>query len=186
MATGTLYAQVPNPGTATVADVDPDSDGKYVLICDVNGVAYLVDMLSEQVVGTMLYTYSGSSSRFPEISLDGNTVYVPGSSTTAPKLWGTTTGTYVTPADSRWPTLENGITFATDSKFAVTSPSLTSDEVDLWNIATRSHVITVTVPGSANETIESLGPGASELLLTGSLDTTTGTFSKLDIWSLPR
>jgi hypothetical protein len=31
----------------------------------------------------------------------------------------------------------------------------------------------------------SVGPGGSELLSTGSLDVSTGTFSKLDIWSIP-
>jgi serine/threonine protein kinase len=185
MATGKLYAQVPNPGTATVADVAVDGDGKYILISDTNDVSYLVDMLSKRVVASFHYTYSGSSTFFPYVSLDGNTVYVPGGSTAAAKLWDTTTGTYVTPTDSRWPTTDNGITLSIDSKFALTSPTIASEVVDIWNIATRSHVITVTVPGSANEAVESLGPGASELLSTGSLDTTTGTFRKLDIWSLP-
>ena len=185
MATGKLYAQVPNPGTAAVADVYPDGDGKYILISDTNDVSYLVDMLSKQVVATFHYTYSSSTTRFPQISLDGNTVYVPGDSTAAAKLWDRATGAYVTPTDSRWPTPDNWVNFSIDSKFALTSPAPASEMADIWNIATRSHVITVTVPGSANEAVESLGPGASELLLTGPLDTTNGTFSKLGIWSLP-
>ena len=176
---------MPNPGTATVAAVFPDGDGKYIVISDANGVAYLMDMLSKQVVATFHYTYSGSSTVFPRSSLDGNTVYLPGGSTAAAKLWDRTAGAYVTPTNPRWPTPDNWVNFSIDSKFALTSPTSASEVVDIWNIAARSHVITVTVPGSANEAIESVGPGASELLLTGPLDTTNGTFSKLDIWSLP-
>ena len=39
--------------------------------------------------------------------------------------------------------------------------------------------------GGANEAIEGIGPGASELLSTGALNPSTETFSKLDIWSVP-
>jgi WD40 repeat protein len=111
MATGKLYAQVPNPGTATVAAVFPDGDGKYIVISDANGVAYLMTMLSKQVVATFHYTYSGSSTVFPRTSLDGNTVYIPGGSTAAAKLWGRTTGAYVTPTNPRWPTPDNWVIF---------------------------------------------------------------------------
>jgi hypothetical protein len=57
--------------------------------------------------------------------------------------------------------------------------------VDIWNIATRAHVITLTVPGGANEQVEGIGPGASELLSTSGLDINKGTFTKLDIWAIP-
>jgi WD40 repeat protein len=185
MANDKLYAQVKNPGSSAVATVRPDGDGKYILISDTNGVAYLVDALSNQVVGTFHYPYSGSSTIFPQVSLDGNTVYVPGGSAAAAKLWGTVTGTYITPTDPRWPTTDGGVTFGVDSEYAFTSPAYASEVVDIWNIATRTHVITLTVPGGANEEVLSVGPGGSELLSTGSLDVSTGTFSKLDIWSIP-
>ena len=56
--------------------------------------------------------------------------------------------------------------------------------MDIWNLATRAHVITLTVPGGANEEIESVGPAASELLSTGSLNVSTEPSSKLDVWSI--
>ena len=60
-----------------------------------------------------------------------------------------------------------------------------SETVDIWNIAARSHVITVTVPGGENEADLSLGPTASELLATGPMDIGKGTFTKLNIWTIP-
>jgi serine/threonine-protein kinase len=185
MATDKLYAQVKNPGSAALATVRNDGDGRYILFSDTNGVAYLVDALSKQVVGTFHYPYSGSSSMFPQVSQNGNTVYVPGGSTAPAKLWDRTTKSYITPTDSLWPTPDNGISFATDSKFVLTSPTSVSETVDIWNIATRAHVITLTVPGGANEQVEGIGPGASELLSTSGLDINKGTFTKLDIWAIP-
>ena len=83
-----LYATVDNPGSAPVAEARPDADGKYLVISDTNGLAYLVDALSRQVTGTFRYAYSGPGSTYPEVSLDGNTVYVPGDSA-APAKRGT-------------------------------------------------------------------------------------------------
>jgi hypothetical protein len=185
MATGKPYAQVKNPGSAAVATVRSDGDGRHVVFSDTNGVAYLVDALSKQVVGTFHYPYAGSSTTFPHVSLNGNTVYVPGGTTAPAKLWDTTTKRYITPTDSLWPTPDNGVTFATDSKFVLTSPTSVSETVDIWDVATRAHVITVTVPGGANEELESIGPGASELLSTSGLDIGKGTFTKLKIWAVP-
>jgi serine/threonine protein kinase len=187
MATDKLYAQVKNPGKApvAVAGVAPDGDGRYLLISDTDGASYLVDALSKQVVQTFRYTYSGTSTVYPQISLDGNTVYVPGGSTGPAKLWDRTTRSDITPSDSRWPSLDSGVTFSTDSKFVLTSPTSVSETVDIWNIATRAHVITVTVPGGVNEAVESIGPGASEILSTSGLNINQETFPKLDIWAVP-
>jgi serine/threonine-protein kinase len=185
MASDKLYAAVPNPGTSAVATARADRDGKYVLISDTNGMSYLVDAQSKTVVGTFHYVYSGSGTIVPQLSLDGNTVYVPGGSIAAAKLWDRATGSYITPTDPRWPTPDGGVTFGVDGKYALTSPASVSEVVDIWNIATHAHVITLTVPGGANEDVESVGPSGSELLSTGSLDISTGTFSKLEIWSIP-
>jgi serine/threonine protein kinase len=187
MASGKLYAQVknPGPGTASIAAVRPDRDGGYILISDTNGVAYLVSALSDKVVGTFRYPYSDTSNLVPQLSLDGNTVDVPGGPTAAAKLWDRTTGTYITPTDPHWPTPDGGVAFSVDSKFAFTSPASVSEVNDIWNIATHAHVLTLTVPGGANEEVESIGPGASELLSTGSLNISAGTFTKLNIWSIP-
>jgi hypothetical protein len=187
MATNKLYAQFPNPGKApiAVAGVTTDSDGRYALVSDTDGMSYLVDAQSKTVVGTFHYTYAGDSTIYPQLSLDGNTVYVPGGSSAPAKLWDRATKSDITPTDSRWPALDNGITFSTDSRFVLTSPSSATETVDVWNVATRAHVITLTVPGGANEGVEGIGPGASELLSTGSLDINAGTFPKLNIWSIP-
>ena len=186
LANGKVFAQVPNPGSAPVATVLPDADGKYLLISETNGTAYLVDMLSKQAVGTFHYNYSGSSTAlYPQLTLDGNTVYVPGGPDAPAKLWDRTTKAYVTPTGSRWPTTDLGLTFSIDSRFDLTSPTSVSEVVDIWNVATRAHVITLTVPGGADEAAESIGPGASELLSTGALNVSKGTFTKLNIWSIP-
>jgi WD40 repeat protein len=185
MATGKLDAQVQNPGSAQVEAVHPDGDGKYLVVSDENGEAYLVATGSGDVVGTFGYAYSAAEVNFPSISLDGKTVYVPGGSARPAKLWDTVTKSYDTPAGARWPKQDNGITFSTDGKSVITSPSFSSDTVDTWDIATRAHVATVTVPGSADQEVLSVTPGAGEVLTTGSLDSATGTFSKLSIWKMP-
>ena len=183
-ATGKVYAQVPNPGKAAVSVVRSDADGGYLVIDEKNGVSYLVDALSRQVVGTFRYNPSAAENLWPIISPDGNTVYVPGGPAGA-KLWDRTTGSYITPTDSRWPTPDSGLTFGSDSRFVLTSPASASEVVDIWNVATRAHVITLNVPGSANEDILAVGPGASELLSSGALNISKQTFSKLEIWSIP-
>ena len=187
MATDKQLAQFQNPGKApiAVAGVTVDGDGQYALISDTDGTSYLVNAQSKAVLGTFHYTYSGDSTIYPQLSLDGNTVYVPGGSGAPAKLWDRAAKAYVTPTDARWPALDNGITFSTDSRFVLTSPSSATETVDVWNIATHAHVITLTVPGGANEGVESIGPGASELLSTAALDINAGTFPKLNIWSIP-
>lgn len=184
-ATGKVHAQVPNPGKSAVASAGPDADGNYILISDTNGVAYLVDTRSKQVIGTFNYPYKGSSTVYPQLTPDGNTVYVPGGSTAAARLWDRTTRAYITPAGSRWPNQDTGLLFGTDSKFVLSSPTSVSETVDIWNIATRAHVITLTVPGGANEADLSVGPTGSELLSTSSLDIAKGTFPKLNVWTIP-
>jgi serine/threonine-protein kinase len=184
LATGRLYAQLRNPGSGSMLGARSNVNGNYVLIDEANGVAYLVDAQSKKVVGTFHYP-ANTTSLPPEISPDGNTVYVPGDSAAPGKLWDRVTGTYITPNDAHWPTPGNGVTFAIDSKFALTSATSASETVDIWNIATRGHVITVTVPGGADEEILSVGPGASELLSTSALNLTTNAFSKLNILSVP-
>jgi serine/threonine protein kinase len=185
MATGKLYGQVQNPGTSPVEAARPDGYGKFVLISDEDDLSYLVAVSSGDVVGTFRYSYSGSGTIYPGISLDGNTVYIPGGKGAA-KLWDRTTDTYITPTGKQWPTPDNGVTFSTDSNYVFTSPSVASDTVDTWNIATHAHINTVTVPGSANEELLSATPGAGELLATGPYEAGEGTFTQLNIWSIPR
>ncbi len=184
-ATGKVHAQVPNPGKSAVANAGPDADGNYILISDTDGTAYLVDTRSKQVIGTFHYPYKGSSTVYPQLTPDGNTVYVPGGSTAAGRLWDRTTQSYITPVGSRWPNPDTGLLFGTDSKFVLSSPTSVSETVDIWNIATRAHVITLTVPGGANEADLSVGPTGSELLSSVSLDIAKGTFPKLNVWSIP-
>ena len=184
-ATGKVHAQVPNPGKSAVASAGPDADGNYILISDTDGTAYLVDTRSKQVIGTFHYPYKGSTTVYPQLTPDGNTVYVPGGSTAAARLWDRATQAYITPAGSRWPNPDTGLLFGTDSKFVLSSPTSVSETVDIWNIATRAHVITLTVPGGANEADLSVGPTGSELLSTVSLDIAKGTFAKLNVWTIP-
>ena len=184
-ATGKVHAQVPNPGKSPVANAGPDADGNHILISDTDGTAYLVDTLSKQVIGTFRYPYKGSGTIYPELTPDGNTVYVPGGSAAAARLWDRTTQSYVTPAGSRWPNPDTQLLFSSDSKFVLTSPTSVSETVDVWDIATRAHVITLTVPGGANEADLSVGPAGSELLSTVSLDIAKGTFAKLNVWTIP-
>jgi serine/threonine protein kinase len=184
MATGKLYARVPNPSSAQVDAVYTDRSGTYILISDKNGVAYLVDAPSKKVVATFPF-HPGVGNVYPQISLDGNTVYLPGDGTAAAKLWDRTTKSYVTPTGARWPALDSGVTFSTDSKFALTSPTTASEVMDIWDIATGALVGTVTVPESPDEELMGVGPGGSELLSTGSVDIDKGIFSKLNIWAIP-
>lgn len=186
MATGRLYAQVRNPGTSPVEAVRPDGDGRFVLISDEDGLSYLVSAPSGDVVGTFRYPYAGAGTVYPAISLDGSTVYVPGGPKGAAKLWDRATDSYVTPGGAGWPAPDNGVNFSADGKFVVTSPRAASDLVDTWDVATRAHVATVTVPGSGNEELLSVSPGAAEILATGPYNAGKQSFSELNIWRVPR
>jgi WD40 repeat protein len=186
MPANKAYAKVTNPGSAAVALVRPAADGKYVLIADKDGSSYLVEAKTGHVAGKFHYDYSSTSGRYPSVSLDGNTVYVPGEPGDPGKLWDRKTGTYITPTGSQWPNPDNGGTFAVDSQHIMTSPALASQDVDIWTIASRAHDATVVVPGSGNEQIVSIGPGAGQLLSTGGYDTVDGTYSTLNLWDLPK
>jgi Protein kinase domain len=186
MATGKNFVRVANPGKSPIVNVLPDGDGGYLLIDDKDGTSYLVNSQTGKTVGTFHYTYSGSSTTtYPTVSLDGNTVYIPGGSTGPAKLWSRLTNGYVTPLSDLWPTTDTGVTLSIDSRFATTSPASASEVIDIWNIASRSHVISVNVPGSSNQDVLAIGPGASLLLSTADLDMTKGTFKTLDLWSIP-
>jgi serine/threonine-protein kinase len=186
MASGKVFATVKNPGSAPVADLWPDADGKYVVISDTNGEAYYVNALTGDLIATFRYPYSKNSTYYYSgPSLGGNTVYIRGGSGGPARLWDLATKSYITPSDPRWPTPDGFNFFSVDSKYGMTSPSAVADTVDIWNMRTGSHVITVTVPGGGDEYVLGLGPSASELLSSASLNPSTGHFSKLDIWSLP-
>jgi hypothetical protein len=60
-----------------------------------------------------------------------------------------------------------------------------AETADIWDIAMRSHVITVTVPGLSDGGLLDLGPGASELITTVANNPSTDTFPKMDIGSIP-
>jgi hypothetical protein len=79
MAGGKLLATVKNPGSAPVAAVWPDADGRYVVISDTGGEAYYVDALTDDRIATFRYSYSKNTpDEYPNPSRDGNTVYVSG------------------------------------------------------------------------------------------------------------
>jgi hypothetical protein len=185
LATGQDFVRVANPSSSPVENALPDGNGSYLLIDDKDGTSYLVDTQTGKPVGTFHYTYSGSTTVYPELSLDGNTVYVPGGTGAPARVWSRLTSGYVTPVSDLWPPTDNGVTISNDSRFVTTSPASASEVVDVWNIASRSHVISVNVPGSANQQILAIGPGASLLLSTADLNMSKGTFATLDLWSIP-
>jgi hypothetical protein len=121
----------------------------------------------------------------PALSGDGSVVYLPGGTTAPAKIWDAATKDYNTPTDPAWPLPDNGITFSTDSKFEMTSPSMVSVTEDIWSTATRAHVLELTVPDGADQNIESLGPGASELVTTKGFNQSAGTFPTLELWAIP-
>ena len=186
MASGKVLATVKNPGSASVANVWPDAAGNDVVISDTNSEAYYVDALTGSLIATFRYPYSKNSTyEYPNPSRDGETVYIRGGSGGPARLWDLATKSYITPTDPLWPNPDGFINFSEDSKYTTTSASGAAATVDIWDNQTGSHVITVTVPGTSNEIIADLGPSASELLSTGSLNVSTGDFSKLYVWSTP-
>jgi serine/threonine-protein kinase len=184
LATGKVDATVPDPGTGKVNSIYTSVSGQYTLISVANGFAYLEDALARTLIAKFPYT-TRTGSAYPQLSLDGNTVYLPGGQAGPAKLWSRPAQSYVTPADSRWPALDSGVNLSTDGRFAITSPTSASDAVDIWNIATRSHVLSVTVPGGGNEEIVSFGIGGSEILSTGGLDIAKQTYGTLYLWTVP-
>ena len=186
MASGKLLATVKNPGTAAVVNLWPDADGKHVVISDANGEAYYVDALTGALIATFRYPNSANlTDYYPGPSNDGKTVYIRGGSTGPARLWDLATRSYITPSDSRWPNPDGWLGFSEDSRYDVTSPAAAAETMDIWDIQTRSHVITVTVPGSSDEDVFDLGPGATELLTSSGLSIPAGVFGKLNIWSVP-
>jgi serine/threonine protein kinase/WD40 repeat protein len=186
MASGKVLATVKNPGSAPVANVWPDVAGSYVVISDTNSEAYYVDALTGSLIATFRYPYSKNSRyQYPGPSRNGETVYIRGGSGRPARLWDLATKSYITPSDPLWPNPDGFLEFSEDSTYCGTSPSGAAVTVDIWDMQTGSHVITVTVPGLSNEFVADLGPSASELLTTGSANISTGDFSKLYVWSTP-
>jgi WD40 repeat protein len=133
MASGKVLATVKNPGSAPVANLWPDADGKYVFISDTNGEAYYVDALTGGLIATFRYPYAKDSPYwYPGPSLDGNTVYIRGGSTGPARLWDLATKAYMTPSDPRWPTPDGWTTFSTDSKYCITTPTAVANTADIW------------------------------------------------------
>lgn len=183
-ATGQIHAQLSNPGKAKIASAEPTPDGRYMLISDTAGRAYLVDAQSNRIVGSFRYPYTTSDSYHPILSLTGNTVFVYNNSGQPPQLWDRATRRFVTPLDSRWPAKDYGGWFSVDGKFAVTFRGPGAEVVDIWKTASSAHVIRLTIPGLADEEVCSMGPGAGEILSSSGLDD-KGIFDKLELWRTP-
>jgi hypothetical protein len=184
VTSGKVYATLPNPGSGKVTGAVTDATGRHVLLDSANGTAYLLDAQTGAVLGKFSYE-QGEGKVYPQLSLDGSTVYLPGNHTAPARLWNVPDKRYVTPQDSRWPAVDAGVALGTDSRFDVTSPASPAEAADIWNIETRSHVVSVTLPGTANQNILSLGIGGTELLSAASSDGAHGKYSTLYLWALP-
>jgi serine/threonine-protein kinase len=184
--TGTHTEHFPNPTTApTVPNtIYLDSNGQEMIISAANDETYVVSVQSGQTLASFHYHYSANEQSVPYLSPDGKTVYIPGDSSTPPKLFDVATQSEVTPADSRWPGSDNGLVFSTDGLTVVTSPP-NADYFDVWNVSTRTHIARTVVPGGENDVLEALAPGNSELLLGSTYNSSVKGVKELFLYQIP-
>jgi WD40 repeat protein len=161
-----------------VPDSSAGNDGTTILYTAAGGQNYVWDFTKRKVIAKL--SYYGLRSL---LSANGSTIleypaYDTGTSAAPPPVvWNVATQSSVTPTDSRWKqqesqqNLEAG--FSADGSIIETIRA--GGNVDLWDVATRKYLMTITEP--ANQVASAVvGPGGSEVALL------SGNGGQLSLW----
>jgi serine/threonine protein kinase/WD40 repeat protein len=215
VTTGSIIAVFALPGTPTIQGIQLDGDGRRLLVADTSGMAYVWDAGAMRVIATMRYPDKkyvqapGTGNWLPplltpELSPDGGTVLIYSNSDgkAAAKLEDVATGANITPRDPRWPLDSNGdrvgpssCDFGTDGRtcwsFSTDVPNSTGHpSVLIWDISTRSVLLTMPEPSGSDLYWPALGPDDSEIAYPGAEETnSTGEpndgASQISLWEIP-
>jgi serine/threonine protein kinase len=165
------------PSSAKIIGDNVNNDGSVAGISDSSGKTYVWDVAAQQVKTTVNFTYkapaSGNAPTFPGLSPDGKQVLMYGNGPMT--LWDVATGAKVTPRDARWAT-QAGWMYSPDGKVLGTQGK-TPTTLELWNAATRAHILTITFPGGVRQWGYAISPDGKQMLTVGvtASDSDTGT-----------
>lgn len=163
LRTQRLIADLVDPDARPIYSVALDNAGRTLAVTGTSHI-YIWDIPSRKVIATVPYP---PSARTPSalLSADGTEVAVsPGDSTRTDILWGVATRSDVTPLDARWPREFANLYLAAAGAVGATQSRFES--LDLWNLATRAHILTVGSPSRPAGYLFAVGPGGHELLTT--------------------
>jgi serine/threonine-protein kinase len=155
----------PNPTTASTVPYSlyVSSDGSRMLISDVTGKTYVMDVPTGQTLATFSYHYDPNARQLPTLSPDGKTVYAPSAANAPSQLWNVDSRSNDTPHNKLWPQKNGWVIYSTDGQVVATSVA-GAPSTDLWNVSLGSHMTTVTIPGSGDWLVAAIGPSGTEAL----------------------
>jgi Caspase domain len=195
LSPGSHSTYLPVPGNGAIVSVAGgdffalDNDGGRLIVNEQDDKSYVLNTKTGHVLATFDYSYRPLYF-VPALSPDGDTVEVFSNGSGPTTLQDVATRTNITPPDSRWPKSDlegifsadgrlNGF-FSTDGGFFATDGS--GNAVEVWNIATRSHIVTVRDPSAKDQGVAALGPDGSELVTYGLWNSFSATTKQLYLW----
>jgi WD40 repeat protein len=176
----------PNPTKASTVpfSLNVSSDGQRMLISDVTGKTYVMDVQSGQTIASFPYHYDPNAKQLPALSPDGKTVFAPSAVNTPSQLWSVDSKTDVTPHNKLWPQKNGWVSYSTDGQVVATSAA-GEPSIDLWSVSLGSHMTTATIPGSGNWLVADIGPSGSVALFGSDPTNKDDNFRQLYLYSVP-
>jgi WD40 repeat protein len=161
-------ATLTQPSSAKIIGDNIADNGSVVGVSDASGKTYIWDVTAQQVKNTFSFTYkapsSGNAPTFPGLSPDGKQVLIFG--TGGPMaLWDVATGANVTPSSTRW-TSQTGWMYSPDGTVLATQGK-TPTTLELWNAATRAHLLTIAFTGGVRQWGYAISPDGKQMLTVG-------------------
>jgi WD40 repeat protein len=181
LRTGRLIADLPNPVAGTLGITTMDNTGQTLVVSSQSRM-YVWDVPSRKVIATLRYP-SGKNFQeaFPVLTADGKDIGLESLDNSMPVLLNVATQSDVTPLDARWPRKHATVQVQLSTAGAICATQGSNDEhIDLWNIATRSYLLTVGSPSRHAGSLAALGPTGHELLTSPGADGHT-----FDLWDIP-
>jgi WD40 repeat protein len=176
----------PNPTTASTVpnSLYVSSNGGRMLISDVTGKTYVMDVQSGQTLATFNYHYSPNAAQLPALSPDGKTVFAPSAPNAPSQIWNVDSKSDVTPQNKLWPQKNGWVIFSTDGQVVATSAA-GAPSVDMWSVSLGSHITRAVIPGSGNWLVAAVGPSGSEALFGSDPVNKDNDFTQLYLYSVP-
>ena len=163
LRTQRLIADLIDPDALPIYSVALDNAGRTLAVPGVSHI-YIWNIPGRKVIATLPFP-PGARTPSSLLSANGTEVAVSqANGTKTATLWDVATRSNVTPLDARWPQEFANLYLATAGAVGATQSSY--EFLDLWNLATRAHILTVGSPGRPVGYLFAVGPGGHELLTT--------------------
>jgi serine/threonine-protein kinase len=164
----TKVATLTQPTSSKIIGAVIANDGSVAAVSDSTGKTYVWDVATQQVKTTLSFTYkapaSGDAPTFPALSPDGKQVLMYGNSGPM-TLWDTATGQEVTPGSATW-SAQSGWMYSPDGTVLATQGK-TPTTLELWNSATRAHLLTIKFPSGTRQWGYAISPDGKQMLTVG-------------------